>query len=81
MRELITSRPDEPVSDVIHKLKQHDISQMPIITADDRFLGLVNEVDLLNYLVLGTGQDSSNAVAELVRSDVATLGPDAPLSR
>ncbi len=79
MRELVTSRPDERVGAVIHKLKQHDISQMPILTADGQFLGLVNEVDLLNYLVLGTGKDPDNAVAELIRTDVATLGPEAPL--
>ena len=54
---------------------------MPVVTAEGQFLGLVNEVDLLNYLVLGTGKDPDNAIAELVRSDVATLGPDAPLNR
>ena len=79
MRELVASRPDETVSAVIRKLKQHDISQMPILTADGKFLGLVNEVDLLNYLVLGTGQKPDAPVAELVRTDVATFGPDAPL--
>jgi cystathionine beta-synthase len=79
MRELVSARPDEPVSAVIHKLKQHDISQMPVVAGDGQVLGLVNEVDLLNYLVLGTAKDPDNAIAELVRSDVATLGPDAPL--
>jgi cystathionine beta-synthase len=79
MRDLVTSRPDERVGAVIHMLKQHDISQMPVLTADGQFLGLVNEVDLLNHMVLGTGRGADSPVAELVRSDVATLGPDAPL--
>jgi cystathionine beta-synthase len=79
MRELVTAQPDERVSAVIHKLKQHDISQMPVVTADGQFLGLVNEVDLLNYLVLGAAHQADHAIAVLVRSDVATLGPDAPL--
>jgi cystathionine beta-synthase len=79
MRDLVTSRPDERVSAVIHQLKQHDISQMPVLTAEGQFLGLVNEVDLLNHMVLGTGRGADSPVAELVRSDVATLGPDAPL--
>jgi len=52
---------------------------MPVVTAEGQFLGLVNEVDLLNYLVLGTGNAPDNTIAELVRTDVATLGPDAPL--
>jgi cystathionine beta-synthase len=79
MRELVTARPDERVSAVIHKLKQHDISQMPVVSGDGQFLGLVNEVDLLNYMVLGTAHSPDDAIAELARSDVATLGPDAPL--
>jgi cystathionine beta-synthase len=79
MRDVISALPDERVSAVVHKFKEHDISQMPVMTAEGNFLGLVNEVDLLNYLVLGNATDPNNTIAELVRSDVATLGPDAPL--
>jgi cystathionine beta-synthase len=79
LRELITARPGDPVSDVVAKMKTHDISQVPVLTPDDRLAGMVTEVDLLNYLVLGDQRSPDDPIAELVRTDVATLGPDAPL--
>lgn len=79
MRELIAARPDDRVSAVVRMLKDHDISQMPVLAADGGFLGLVNEVDLLNHLVLGPTRSPDDTIAQLVRTDVATLGPDAPL--
>jgi len=79
LREVITAQPDEPVGAVVHKLKEHDISQMPVIGPDGSLLGLVNEVDLLNHLVLGDRGDPDDTITDLVRSDVATIGPEAPL--
>jgi cystathionine beta-synthase len=79
LQDVILARPDEPVSDIVRRLKQHDISQMPVVAADGSLLGLVNEVDLLNHLVLGDGHGPDDAIAGLVRSDVATIAPDAPL--
>lgn len=79
MRELIAARPDDRVSAVVRMLKDHDISQMPVLADDGEFLGLVNEVDLLNHLVLGPTRTPDDTIAQLVRKDVATLGPDAPL--
>ena len=61
MRQLVTIQPDEPVSQVIHKLKEHDISQLPVVNAEGDFLGLVTEVDLLNHLVLGDGRSLEKA--------------------
>jgi cystathionine beta-synthase len=79
LRELISARPDERVSAVIRKLKEHDISQIPVLSAEGGFMGLVNEVDVLNHLVLGPAHGPEDTIAGLVRTDVATLGPDAPL--
>ena len=79
MRELIAARPDDRVSAVVRSLKDHDISQMPVLGEDGELLGLVNEVDLLNHLVLGPTRGPDDTIAHLVRTDVATLGPDAPL--
>ncbi|MCC7359171.1 MAG: cystathionine beta-synthase [Anaerolineales bacterium] len=79
LRELIAARPDDRVSAVVRRLKDHDISQMPVLGEAGEFLGLVNEVDLLNHLVLGPTRGPDDTIAQLVRTDVATLGPDAPL--
>ena len=79
LRDVIVAQPAETVSAIIQKMKAHDISQMPVIAPDARLAGLVTEVDLLNYLVLGDKNSPGDAIAEMVRTDVATLGPDAPL--
>jgi len=39
------------VGDVIGKLKSEGISQMPVVNADGKTLGMIHEVDLLNALV------------------------------
>jgi len=79
LRDLITAQPTDKVSAVIAKMKLHDISQMPVLSAEGSLAGMVTEVDLLNYLVLGDKHTPDQPVVELVRTDVATLGPDAPL--
>jgi cystathionine beta-synthase len=79
MSEVITAAPDDRVSDVIRKLKQHNISQLPVIGPGGGLAGLVNEVDLLNHLLVGNGNGPDDTIAGLVRTDVATIGPDAPL--
>lgn len=77
--ELITALPSESVSAVIEKMKTHDISQVPVLTPEGGLAGLVTELDLLNHLVLGQKQNAADPIAQLVRMDVATIGPDAPL--
>lgn len=79
LREVITAQSSESVSAVVAKMKEHDISQMPVIKNDGGLAGLVTEVDLLNHLVLGEKHNAQDAITTLIRTDVATLGPDAPL--
>ncbi len=79
LREVITAAPGDPVSAVIAQMKAHDISQVPVIGPDGQLAGLVTEVDLLNHMVLGNKYTPTDTIAALVRTDVATIGPDAPL--
>jgi cystathionine beta-synthase len=80
LRDVITALPTDPIMDVIAKMKQHDISQMPVITPQGELLGLVTEVDVLNHMVLVDHRHSPDEpISELVRMDVATLGPGAPV--
>jgi len=48
---LITAHDSDRLSDVIAAMKSHDISQMPVVHADETLAGLVTEIDLLKYLV------------------------------
>lgn len=47
---LIAARPEEPIRDVVSRMREYDISQMPVLSDDDRVLGMVYETDLLRCL-------------------------------
>lgn len=52
--EVITASPNDTKLGVIQRLKQHKISQVPVVDpADGRLLGIVTEIDLLNHLLSG----------------------------
>lgn len=51
--ELITARVDEPVTQVIARMKAYDISQVPALDETGHMVGLVTEVDLLKHLLDG----------------------------
>jgi cystathionine beta-synthase len=71
---VITCRADELVRDVIAKLKDHGISQIPVVK-EGKLVGLVTEVSLLRYLA--SGEHSLNSpVEDLAESDYATVSPN-----
>ncbi len=60
-REIVSCRPDDSILEVVRKLEQHDISAMPVLSAEGRPLGVITS-DLLATrtlyrLLLGEGQE------------------------
>ena len=49
--ELYTASIADRMTDVIARMKEHDISQMPVLKTDGTLAGLVSEVDLLKHLL------------------------------
>ena len=64
---------------VIDKMKQHDISQLPVL-ANDELVGLIRESDLLAMLVSGK-HSSTNPIREAIEVDYHTISPQTPVSR
>ena len=48
--KVFTASITDRMTEVITQMKEHDISQMPVLTADGTLAGLVSEVDLLKHL-------------------------------
>lgn len=71
--ELITSSPHDRVRDVIQRMKQHGISQLPVVQGG-KLQGAVTEVDLLRHLVSGE-QSLDSPVGPLAETDYATVSP------
>lgn len=71
---VITCSADDLVRDVIAKLKDYGISQIPVVKRG-KLVGLVTEVTLLRYLASGE-HSLSSPVEELAESDYATVSPN-----
>jgi cystathionine beta-synthase len=77
--QLIAAKCTEPVGEVIAKMKANDISQLPVVGERDQLLGMVTEVNLLNYLLQSAGVEASKVEIEdagVIDTTVYTLSPE-----
>jgi cystathionine beta-synthase len=70
-RTVITATSADTVADSVMAMKEHGVSQLPVID-EDRLVGIVTESDLLAKLVDGRATLAS-AVAEVMFRNVATV--------
>jgi cystathionine beta-synthase len=77
-RKLVTATVTDTVGDVIGRMKSDNISQMPVVGADGVLIGMVTEVDLLNYMLSGAGA-MDHAIGEIISTDVRIVGIDTSL--
>jgi cystathionine beta-synthase len=78
-RDVITASPQDTVIEVIERMKRHDISQLPVM-ANGSPIGLISEVDLLNYMVLGKHR-ISDPVGPLASEELFTVAPGLPVEK
>ena len=70
-RDLITAQTADTVSDAVMSMKEHGVSQLPILE-DGRVVGIITESDVLGKLVEGQTALSSS-VAEVMMRNVQTV--------
>ena len=73
-RPLINAKKGDTLKSVVGLMKEHGISQVPVLDRG-RLSGLVSELDLLNYLLKNPGKMDA-PVDELVEADYATVTPE-----
>ncbi len=77
---IITARPTELVNEVVHKLKEFNVSQLPVVGENGRLLGIVTEIDLLNYMLLSDHAYQPNETIEsMIDPNVSVVQPNTPL--
>jgi cystathionine beta-synthase len=64
----------------VKKMKERDISQMPVVDDSGRAIGMIHEYDLLNFLIEGKHR-LSEVVDPLVQPIQGVVGPDTPVAR
>ncbi len=78
-REMVMSRSNDPIGEVIAKMKRSDVSQVPVIGDHDQLVGIVTEINLLSYLLRQPGADAAQVTIEeagVIDSNVYTLHPE-----
>jgi cystathionine beta-synthase len=77
---VITARKADKVEVVVKAMKENDISQMPVVDAEGRCVGMIHEYDLLNFLIEGKHR-LSEVVEPLVQPLQGVVTPDTPIGK
>ena len=77
---VITARKTDKVEAVVKAMKDHDISQMPVVDDAGRAIGMIHEYDLLNFLIEGKHR-LSEVVEPLVQPLQGVVAPETPIAR
>ncbi len=72
---LITAKKDDQIAHVIGLMKEHDISQVPVIDEEGELTGLVTEVSLLKYMLDDQNTHSFNEKIESMVRPVRAVYP------
>lgn len=78
-RRVVAVRNGATVREAIKLLKEHGISQLPVLDENGRHCGIVAEIDLLNWLVEHPGQADA-PLEPIVEGNYATVTPHTRIS-
>lgn len=75
-----TAKTTDLLRNVVTMMKDHNISQLPVVNEDERLMGLVSEIDLLNHMLLSDHVHQPDETIEgMINTDVPIVGPNAQL--
>ncbi len=75
-----TARTSDLMRDVVSLMKDHNISQLPVVNDDERLVGLVSEIDLLNHMLLSDHvHQPDETIESMINTNVPIVGPNAQL--
>ena len=77
---VITSKSGESLGEIVTRMRQHGISQLPVLDAESRAVGMVHEVDVLNALVEGRAT-KADPVEKVMSQLDGGISKDSPIGR
>jgi cystathionine beta-synthase len=79
---VITARKSDRKTEVIERMKQYSVSQLPVVEDGNMYAGMVTEVDLLNHLLsVGHEHSQNETVADIINPEAAeVVGPETSLA-
>lgn len=80
--EIITLRKEDRKTEVVKRMKQYNISQLPVVQDGGRYAGMVTEVDLLNHLLSADHKHAADETIEDIvdQESAEVIGPETSLS-
>jgi cystathionine beta-synthase len=79
---LVTARTDDRIKSVVGRMKEYDISQLPVVNEEGKLVGIISEVDLLEHLLSDSHvHDPDETIAAIVNPNVLTISPDASIEQ
>ncbi len=75
---VVTARADEPVHTAARRLREFDVSQLPVVDASGRCVGMLHESDVLHFL-LDPKRKPSEPVANAMASVEGAVTLDTPV--
>jgi cystathionine beta-synthase len=79
MKTLFAAKLGEPIQSVIATMRQHGVSQMPVVGKDGTLVGTLEEVDLLNHALDAHNHNQHEPIDGLIQNAQAVYPPDATL--
>lgn len=80
-RHLIHAVDTDLVGEVVQKLKESSVSQMPVLGERGQLVGVVSEITLLNYLLANSSEGARTPIrdAGVINTSVPTISATTPL--
>jgi len=77
-KNVITAKKDMLLTDVIALLLRWHISAIPVVDHEDKMVGIVSEIDLVNLAFDGNAADTT--VEEVMVTDIVSFSPNTELA-
>ncbi|MCZ6530304.1 MAG: pyridoxal-phosphate dependent enzyme [Chloroflexi bacterium] len=78
LSDLIIATEDDPLQEVVARMRDNGVSQLPVVDNQGQLVGLVSEVDLLDHM-LKSDHDAAMSIAPMVNQDVGSAYETDPL--
>lgn len=79
-RTVQTAKATDRMKDVVAKLKQFNVSQLPVVDDNGKLRGIVTEIDLLNHMLLTDHvHEPDETIESMIDPNVPVVRPNTPL--
>ncbi len=78
--QVITAKSTDLMKDVVARLKEYNVSQLPVVDDNGDLVGIVTEIDLLNHMLLTDHvHQSDETIESMIDLNVPVVRPGTPL--